>query len=107
QPIGRSGAGAHREAGRAAEGARGVSWKNAPEVKLKIRPGAGWTGQEAWVWEGERSPKNPGNTGTVSAGLLDVRSGAWKPFPAGGPPPRRSPRCAWTGKELIVLGGTA
>jgi hypothetical protein len=85
------------------------SWRQVPVppgISLKTRPCAGWTGQEAWVWEGEAlSTSDPEKNEAASAGLLDLRTGAWKPFPPGGPSPRHSPRSAWTGKEILFLGG--
>jgi hypothetical protein len=84
------------------------SWRRVQvpsQVGFKERPGAGWTGKEAWIWEGMPFPRTPEKAETVSAGLLDLGTGAWKPFPSGGPSPRHSPFSAWTGKEILFLGG--
>jgi galactose oxidase-like protein len=84
------------------------SWRNIPMpagVILGREPRVGWTGKEFWIWGGDLEAKESEGAPQPSAGLLDIHTGAWKPFPGGGPSPRRSPICAWTGKELLVVGG--
>ncbi|HEX6851987.1 MAG TPA: MopE-related protein [Candidatus Polarisedimenticolaceae bacterium] len=65
---------------------------------------AAWTGSEMLVWGGEVAS----NTATNSGGGYDPVLDAWTPTSTGQgtPTARRSHTAVWTGRELIVWGGS-
>lgn len=70
-----------------------------------IWPGVAWTGSEWIVWGGEAG-RVGGERQVVSTGVrIDPATGEWRemaPAPIEG---RVSPQTAWTGTEVIFLGG--
>ena len=70
-----------------------------------------WTGKDIVMWGGDQaSPGDPSALGYIRATsgvLLDPRTGAWRALPAqGGPGPRLPDISVWTGKEVLIVGGS-
>ena len=67
-----------------------------------------WTGHHMIVWGGSSFLRSSG-TGSVlrDGGLYDPRADSWIPVPTeGAPSARRSHAAVWTGREMLVWGGT-
>jgi len=63
-----------------------------------------WTGRRLLVWGGQTFP---GATVRARHGLsYDPIGNRWSPLPPSPLPPRVDPTAVWTGRELIVWGGT-
>ena len=63
-----------------------------------------WTGRRLLVWGGQTFP---GATVTARHGLsYDPIGNRWSPLPRSPLPPRVDATAVWTGRELIVWGGT-
>lgn len=62
-----------------------------------------WTGAEMFVWGGSRSI-NGGNPLGDGAAYDPVRN-VWRELQGGGPTPRFAEATAWSGTEMIVVGG--
>ena len=63
--------------------------------------GSAWTGTEAIFWAGN-SPEGP-----TAAAAYDPRTDRWRRLPSGPLSVREGYWSAWTGKELLIVGGTA
>ena len=64
-----------------------------------------WTGREMLVWGGSRSVI--GGSPLADGGAYDPQVDRWRPLPGGGPSARYGQATAWTGEEMLVLGGAA
>ncbi len=90
------------------------SWRRIPEAPLlgRSETGAVWTGEELIVWGGRATDNGVASDGRVvdffsanDGAAYDPSTNAWRPLaesPLGG---RSSPAFAWTGEEVLVLGG--
>src|SRR5205085_2454576 len=80
------------------------AWHRIASVPAGLRataPGAVWTGRTAVFWAGN-SPDGP-----VGGAAYDPRRDAWRRLPAGPLGPREGYSTIWTGKELLVVGGSS
>lgn len=80
---------------------RSMSTLNAPTGRLSAR--AFWTGSKMIVWGGEEfyQQSSPPNTG----GIYDPTADTWTPINSSVIAGRLGMVAAWTGTEMIVLGG--
>jgi hypothetical protein len=79
------------------------TWRKIPTLPEGVRataPGAVWTGQGAVFWAGN------GLDGPAASAMYDPRTNAWRRLPIGPLGPREGYSSLWTGKELLVIGGS-
>ena len=84
-----------------------MSARGAPSPRLE--PVVAWTGSRLVVWGG-RFMSSPGSAVAVLAdgAQYDPAADKWTPMsPVNAPSPRVEPVVAWTGRKLIVVGGSA
>jgi hypothetical protein len=72
-----------------------------PGVRGDADRGAAWTGTSAIFWAGN-SPNGP-----AAGGVYEPRSDSWTRLPHGPLGPREGYSSVWTGKELLLVGGTS
>lgn len=65
-----------------------------------VGAGAVWTGDAAVFWAGN-SPDGP-----AGGAVYDPETGTWRRLPPGPLGPREGYSAVWTGKELLIVGGT-
>ncbi len=84
----------------------GLRGLRAPFPNRVGAPGV-WTGDEMLVWGGYALTRQ-GLQGPRSGGVAySPASARWRDIPAGGPlEPRSGHLAAWTGQEMLVIGGT-
>lgn len=81
-------------------------WRVLPLAPIGPRnePEAVWTGTEMLVWGGQQ-PEGPGPAGWADGAAYDPARNAWRRIPDAPIGSRVSVGTAWTGKELVVIGG--
>jgi N-acetylneuraminic acid mutarotase len=83
---------------------RSMSAENAPSARAEHC--AVWTGKEMLVWGGLKQVLN--NVSTGDGGRYDPENDTWYPITTtGAPSARRGHTAVWTGREMIVWGGSA
>jgi hypothetical protein len=89
------------------------SWKKmsaagAPSPRLEPTAVA-WTGSRLVVWGGRQATTAPGSVRMLGDGAqYDPAADRWTPMSAANAPsPRTGATVAWTGRKLVVLGGSA
>jgi hypothetical protein len=80
-------------------------WRRIANAPAGVRGGGGsaaaWTGELAIFWAGN-SPDGP-----ARGAVYDPAGNAWRKLPEGPLGPRESYVSAWTGHELLIVGGTS
>jgi hypothetical protein len=68
-----------------------------------------WTGTRLIVWGGRAPTSTPGSLRVLGDGAqYDPVADRWKPLPAAGAPAARTQATAvWTGRRMVVIGGSA
>jgi hypothetical protein len=90
---------------------RGLAYDPATGTSHRLAPSSGRVGQAA-VWTGNRllvwgGTTFPGASVTVRRGLgYEPLGNHWSPLPPSPLPGRVDPAAVWTGRELLVWGGT-
>lgn len=82
-------------------------WRVLPASPIPGGPGpAVWSGSELLVWGGLRSPESSVQP-TAEGVAYDPATDAWRALPPSPLSARWDPSFAWTGRELVVSGGSA
>ncbi len=80
------------------------TWRRIANAPAGVRGGGGsaaaWTGELAIFWAGN-SPDGP-----ARGAVYDPAADAWRKLPGGPLGPREGYVSAWTGDELVIIGGT-
>ena len=81
-------------------------WRTLPPMESgRARAAAVWTGKRLFVWGGEQ--RLSGEDVLPAHGLAyDPKSGRWSPLPEASVQGRLDPVAVWTGKRMIVWGGS-
>jgi N-acetylneuraminic acid mutarotase len=82
-------------------------WSPLPPSGLAARANAAavWDGRDVIVWGGEDPTGRP-PTPRADGAMFDPAGAAWRPMRAIPPEPRASASAVWSGRELIVWGGS-
>ena len=87
----------------------GNRWRRLPESPLSERADhvAAWTGREMLVWGGHPGTETPyGPNEFVDGAAYDPGTDRWRPLPEFPLGPRYGARAVWTGRQLVVWGGS-
>ena len=84
-------------------------WSTFPSGPLKARQGQveAWTGSELLVWGGAVSPTPSTSAARNNGAAYDPTTQSWQMLPPSPLTPREDAAAAWTGNEMVVVGGQA
>ena len=89
-----------------------VRWRPVAAAPLsgRFQPAAAWTGREMLVWGGagcEVACSGDGIRPQADGAAYDPERDTWRSLPPSPLSPRSGPLAVWSGRELIVWGGTS